>query len=97
MQDAVSDRQPPQEAAPTVFVVDDDEPMRNALRRLLSLSGLAVRDYPSAREFLDGYRPASSACLLLDLKIMLRTVSMVAQGRGEAVGPGLTSEPFRGS
>jgi lipopolysaccharide/colanic/teichoic acid biosynthesis glycosyltransferase len=34
--------------------------------------------------------------LLLDLKIMFRTVSVVAHGRGEAVGTGLTSEPFRG-
>jgi undecaprenyl phosphate N,N'-diacetylbacillosamine 1-phosphate transferase len=34
--------------------------------------------------------------LLLDLKIMFRTVWVVAHGRGEAVGKGRTSEPFRG-
>jgi len=34
--------------------------------------------------------------LLLDLKIIWRTVSVVIHGRGEAVGERLTSEPFRG-
>jgi lipopolysaccharide/colanic/teichoic acid biosynthesis glycosyltransferase len=34
--------------------------------------------------------------LLLDLKIILRSVSVVFQGRGETVGERLTSEPFHG-
>jgi lipopolysaccharide/colanic/teichoic acid biosynthesis glycosyltransferase len=34
--------------------------------------------------------------LLLDLKIILRSVSVVFQGRGETVGERLTSEPFQG-
>lgn len=54
---------------PTVFVVDDEEPMRNALRRALSLGGLAVETFASAREFLEHYRPQPLACLLLDIKM----------------------------
>lgn len=43
--------------------------MRNALRRTLSQGGLAVQAFASGLEFLDGYRPAPAACLLLDMKM----------------------------
>lgn len=54
---------------PTVFVVDDEEAMRNALRRALTLGGLTVQTFASGPEFLDGYRPLPLACLLLDIKM----------------------------
>lgn len=54
---------------PTVFVVDDEEPMRNALRRTLSRGGLTVHTFASGPEFLAGYRPTPAACLLLDMKM----------------------------
>lgn len=54
---------------PTVFVVDDEEPMRNALRRTLDRGGLQVRTFASGPEFLAGYRPTPAACLLLDMKM----------------------------
>ncbi|MBI4998296.1 MAG: response regulator transcription factor [Rhodocyclales bacterium] len=54
---------------PTVFVVDDEEGMRNALRRALAQGGLAVQAFASGPEFLAGYRPAPAACLLLDMKM----------------------------
>jgi len=53
----------------TVFVVDDEEPMRNALRRTLAQGGLVVQTFASGPEFLDGYRPAPASCLLLDMKM----------------------------
>jgi two-component system, LuxR family, response regulator FixJ len=53
----------------TVFVVDDEEPMRNALRRTLVQGGLTVQAYASGPEFLAGYQPPPSACLLLDMKM----------------------------
>jgi FixJ family two-component response regulator len=53
----------------TVFVVDDDEAMRNALRRTLALAGLAVQSFASGPEFLAGYKPTPDACLLLDMKM----------------------------
>jgi two-component system response regulator FixJ len=53
----------------TVFVVDDEEPMRNALRRTLERGGLQVRTFASGPEFLAGFRPTPAACLLLDMKM----------------------------
>jgi two-component system response regulator FixJ len=67
MSDMVSGK--PTGLTPTVFVVDDEEPMRNALRRALTIGGFAVRTYASGPEFLDGYRPTPLACLLLDIKM----------------------------
>jgi FixJ family two-component response regulator len=52
---------------PTVFVVDDEEPMRHALRRLLRAAGLNTEVFASAAEFLDAYEPSRRGCLLLDI------------------------------
>lgn len=51
----------------TVFVIDDEEPMRNALRRLLSSSGFSVQTYSNAHAFLGTYRRDGPSCVLLDL------------------------------
>ena len=51
----------------TVFVVDDDEPMRNSLRRLLRAAGLKVEAYASAADFLNAYEPDQTGCLLVDI------------------------------
>jgi two-component system, LuxR family, response regulator FixJ len=58
--------QPPR---PTVFVVDDDEGVRNSLRFLLKSVGLATRTLSSAAEFLDGYQPSQPGCLVLDVRM----------------------------
>jgi len=54
---------------PTVFVVDDDEAVRNSLRRLLQSVGLAVEVFPSAQSFLDRARHDAPGCLLLDVQL----------------------------
>ncbi len=53
----------------TVLVVDDDPGMRKALVRLCQSSGLQVKSFASAREFLDAPAPASPACLVLDVRM----------------------------
>lgn len=53
----------------TVFVVDDDTSMRKALIRLCHISGLTVRTFASAREFLDTGVCESPACLVLDVQM----------------------------
>lgn len=53
----------------TVFVVDDEENMRNALTRLLRLAGYAAEAYGSAQAFFDTYRRERPGCLLLDVKM----------------------------
>lgn len=55
---------------PILFVVDDDEHVRNALCRLLRSCGYTVQAYGSAGAFMDGADLANSpACLLLDLQL----------------------------
>ena len=58
-----------QQPAPTVFVVDDDEGVRNSLRFLLKSVGLAAHAFGSASEFLATYRPSQPGCLVLDVRM----------------------------
>jgi len=50
-----------------MYVVDDEDGMRKALKRLLSTESFEVRAYASAREFLDVYHSEETACLILDV------------------------------
>lgn len=54
---------------PTVFVVDDETPVRNALSRLLRAHRFAVAAFASPKEFLEHYNPDTPGCLVLDLKM----------------------------
>ncbi|WP_042270183.1 response regulator transcription factor [Paraburkholderia heleia] len=55
---------------PIVFVVDDDEHVRNALCRLLRSGGYTAQAYGSASAFLHGADlTGAPACLLLDLQL----------------------------
>jgi two-component system response regulator FixJ len=55
--------------APTVYIVDDDDAVRNALRLLLKSVGLAAVTVPSAQEFLGTYDPHQPGCLILDVRM----------------------------
>jgi two-component system, LuxR family, response regulator FixJ len=57
------------ERAPTVFVVDDDEAVRNSLHLLMKSLGLAATTLPTAQEFLDKYDPHQPGCLVLDVRM----------------------------
>jgi len=54
---------------PTVFVVDDDAAIRDALSLLISLKGLRASVFSSAEDFLAVYEPGWRGCLLTDLKM----------------------------
>ena len=54
---------------PTVFVVDDEADIRDALRLLLNSVGLEVETFSSAQAFLDTYDPARPGCLILDVRM----------------------------
>ena len=54
---------------PTVFVVDDDEAVCDALGMLLRASGMRVETFNSAQAFLNVYRPQRAGCLLLDIRM----------------------------
>ena len=51
----------------TVFVVDDDEAMRDALSQLLETAGLRVEVYADGPGFLAAYDAGRPGCLLLDM------------------------------
>ena len=54
---------------PIVFVVDDDQAMRNSLKWLIESVGMQVETYTSASEFIDSYYPGRAGCLLLDVRM----------------------------
>ncbi len=58
-----------QPTTPTVFVVDDDEGVRNSLRFLLKSVGLTTRALASAAEFLEVYKHNQPGCLVLDVRM----------------------------
>lgn len=52
-----------------VHVVDDDDAVRDALAAQLSVRGLDVQTYASAREFLDRLPAASPGCVVTDVQM----------------------------
>jgi len=54
---------------PTVFLVDDDAAIRDALSLLISLKGLRSAVFATAEDFLDTYRAQWRGCLLTDLQM----------------------------
>lgn len=57
------------EVKPTVFIVDDDEGIREGLSLLLETVGQNCELYSSGIEFLDAYDPQRSGCLVLDIRM----------------------------
>jgi two-component system, LuxR family, response regulator FixJ len=53
----------------TVFVVDDDEGLRNAIGFLLDTAGLTAKTFASGQAFLEYYRPQMRGCMLLDIRM----------------------------
>jgi FixJ family two-component response regulator len=58
----------PQEAI-TVYVVDDDESIRKALKRLLKATGYDALTFASAEDFLDSTSGRGQGCLVLDIRL----------------------------
>ena len=52
-----------------IAIVDDEEPVRRALRRMLSTSLYTVDDFASGQEFLDSLRTRQPDCVLLDVQM----------------------------
>lgn len=53
----------------TVFIVDDDEALRESIRWLIESVGLQVETYASGNEFLAAYDQSKHACLILDVRM----------------------------
>jgi FixJ family two-component response regulator len=57
------------ELEPTVFVVDDDAPLRRALSYLLESAGYRVETYSSAEKFLAREHFDGVGCIILDVQM----------------------------
>jgi two-component system CheB/CheR fusion protein len=53
----------------TIFVVDDESALREAMRELLRSEGWAVEAHPSGAAFLEAYRPGREGCLVVDARM----------------------------
>jgi FixJ family two-component response regulator len=54
---------------PLVYVIDDDEAVRDSLRMLLKSLGLTNSVYASAFEFMEEYDPDRHSCLVCDIRM----------------------------
>jgi FixJ family two-component response regulator len=52
-----------------IAIVDDDEPLREALSSVLKAAGFSVATFASAEEFLNSPSGRNSACLILDVRL----------------------------
>ena len=57
------------EERPTVFIVDDDASVRDAIRGVVRSVGLRAESFPSAQDFLHQGPPAGPSCLVLDVRL----------------------------
>ncbi|HEY0832474.1 MAG TPA: response regulator, partial [Azospirillum sp.] len=56
-------------AEPTVFVVDDDDAVRDSLQVLLECAGFRVESFASPADFLASDAPRRAGCLLVDVRM----------------------------
>ena len=54
---------------PPVFVIDDEEPVRASLAKLLRAMGFPSRTFASATSYLESDAMGEDGCLLLDLRM----------------------------
>jgi two-component system, LuxR family, response regulator FixJ len=57
------------EKLPAVYIVDDDDAVRSALKFVFKSVGLTATALPSAQAFLDAYDPDQPGCLVLDVRM----------------------------
>ena len=52
-----------------IAIVDDDEPLREALGSVLKAAGFVADTFASAEEFLNSPQRSSTRCLILDVRL----------------------------
>ena len=55
--------------AETVYIIDDEQDVRDALQMLLKSIGLTVETFPSAIDFIDQYQMEWPGCILVDIRM----------------------------
>ena len=57
------------QATSTIYIVDDDEAVRDSLRWLLEANGYRVKSFSGAEEFLQSYDPDQVGVLIVDVRM----------------------------
>jgi FixJ family two-component response regulator len=52
-----------------IAIVDDDEPLREALGSVMKAAGFAIHTFATAEDFLDSPNWQETACLILDVRL----------------------------
>jgi len=72
-------------AEPTVFIIDDDEAVRDSIKELANSVELRTETFRSALEYLDAFDPARPGCLVLDVR-MARMSGIQLQAKLNGMG-----------
>ncbi len=59
----------PTMADPTIYVIDDDDAVRQSLEFLLSTAGIKARGFDSAKAFIDALPQINSGCVVTDVRM----------------------------
>ena len=54
---------------PTVFIIDDDRSMRQAVQDLVESVGLRAEAFATGQDFLSRQRTSDPCCLVLDVRL----------------------------
>lgn len=54
---------------PIIYIVDDDQAVRDGLTALLSVNGFALQTFDSAERFLAALDPNAAGCAILDIRM----------------------------
>ena len=54
---------------PVIYIVDDDASIRRAMKRLIRSTGMDVRVFSSAQEFLDFKYQKHNSCMIVDIRL----------------------------
>ena len=55
---------------PTVFIIDDDRGMRQAIQDLVESVGLHAESFANSQDFLNKGQPPGPSCLVLDVRLL---------------------------
>ena len=58
-----------EETKPIIYIVDDEETVRKAMKQLIFSMGMDVETFTSGQEFLDSDFREQNACLIVDIKM----------------------------
>ena len=72
-------------AKQTVFIVDDDDAVRDSIQELLDSVDLCTEGHASGQAFLDAFEPGRPGCLILDVR-MAGLSGLAVQERLNALG-----------